>query len=136
MTPKTTIQLTLTALVAGAIAAPAFGAGEPKRELPFIRPAAAPSTALRVVSGVTTIVPTGEAKNEAPFTAPYSDDPGYRRALREAAAGGPFRSLQFVVLGVGGASVVPLRGVAAVKIAKADKGSGPANRFQVGRDAV
>jgi hypothetical protein len=90
----------------------------------------------RAEDGATVNAPTGEAKNEAPFTAPYNGDPGYRRALREAAAGGPFRSLQFVVLDDGGASAVPLRGIAGVRTAKADRGSEPANRFQVGRDAV
>ena len=89
MTPKTTIQLTLAALVAAATAVPAFGASEPKNQVPFTRQAA-PVTAqpavARGLSALAGIVPTGEAKNETPFTARFNADPGYTTALREADA--------------------------------------------------
>jgi hypothetical protein len=85
MTLKTSIHITLTALVAAATAVPAFATPEPKNQAPFVRPAGAVhSTAVRVVSGVSAIAPAGEAKNQFPFNARYSADPGYIHALREA----------------------------------------------------
>jgi hypothetical protein len=78
------VHLMLTALVAIVVAAPAFGAGEPKNQLPFDRQAHSRPTVAQVTLVTTGIVPMGEAKNEGPFTAPFSADPGYVSALREA----------------------------------------------------
>lgn len=130
---KATIQCTLTALAAVAVAAQAFGAGEPKNQVPFNRHAAALPAAVRVISGATEIVASGEAKNEAPFTARYSADSGYAKALREAAMM-PLRTLQFVVLGDGGSLGPSGRGVTGLK-AHASVPA-PPNHHQVDRDAL
>lgn len=92
MRPRTSIQLALAALTTAAVASPAFGAGEPKNELPFVRPAAptlSQPPGPRVVSGLAVAVAPGEPKNESPFTARFNADPGYAKALREAAGALP-----------------------------------------------
>jgi hypothetical protein len=134
MKPKTTIDLMLTTLVAVAVAAPALGAGEPKNQLPFDRHTTVQPGAVRVIAGVSGIVAMGDAKNEAPFTAPYSADPGYRKAMREAAGAVPLRTLQFLVLGDGGAPAVVGRSVTSVKVHASVPAA--ANRHQVDRDAL
>jgi hypothetical protein len=136
MTLRTSIHITLTALVAAATAVPAFGASEPKNEMPFVRPAVSASAGThpaRVVSGLSSIVAMGEPKNQAPFTARYSEDPGYLRALREVSGGGPLRTLQALVLGGGGAPGQPARDTTGISDAGTTQ---PANHFQVLRDAV
>jgi hypothetical protein len=82
---KPTVQLTFTALAALAVAAPAFGAGEPKNQMPFDRHTSVQPVAPRAISTIPGIFVSGEAKNEAPFTARYNADPGYAIALRKAA---------------------------------------------------
>jgi hypothetical protein len=85
-----TIRIALAAFLAAAIAVPsAFGAGEPKNEKPFTRPAGGVSTQPRsvsVVPGGGSPVISGEPKNEYPFTAPAVADAGLARALREASS--------------------------------------------------
>jgi hypothetical protein len=131
---KPTIHLTLATLSAVAVAAPALGAGEPKNQLPFDRHTTLQPGIVRVISGVSGIVAIGEAKNEGPFTAPFSADPGYRQAMREAAGAMPLRTLQFLALGDGGAPGVVGRSVTGVK-AHASVPASP-NHHQVDRDAL
>jgi hypothetical protein len=131
---KPAVQLTLTALAAVAVAAPAFGAGEPKNQVPFDRHTTVQSGAVRVVSGVSGTVAMGEAKNEAPFTAPFSADPGYRKAIREAEGTQPLRTLQFLVLGDGSALGVAGRDVTGLKVHAS--APAPPNHHQVDRDAL
>jgi hypothetical protein len=131
---KPAIRLTLTALAAAAVAAPALGAGEPKNQLPFDRHTTVQPGAVRVISGVSGIVAVGEAKNEAPFTARFSADPGYAKAMREAAGAMPLRTLQFLALGDGGAPGVVGRSVTGVK-SHASVPASP-NHHQVERDAL
>ena len=84
MPPKFTVKLTFSTLAAVAVTAPAFGAGQPTNQVrPVRHPTVTPGTP-RSTSTIAGIAVSGEAKNEAPFTARYSADPGYASALRKA----------------------------------------------------
>ena len=130
---KSAVQFTLAALTAVAVAAPAFGAGEPKNQLPFDRHSTVQTGAARVTSGLSGIAVSGEAKNEVPFTARFSADPGYAKAIREAAGAVPLRRLAFVVLGDGGAPAAAGRSVTGMKAVGTVTAP---NSHQVDRDAL
>ena len=68
-------------VLATAILASTAGA-EPKNQWPFTRPLDNRILAQAVTSGASLTMPVGESKNEAPFTARVSADPGMAAALR------------------------------------------------------